>query len=204
MRIKIFVAFFLTILLAACSGTHLKNTTSDTFEQQNNKKLQLKNYQTEGQIGYISKDKRFSSLFKLKVAGENFDILFFSTLVNRNLRIVKQQNLYSFYDQNGLINATTNPQPMLKNTIGFNLNLQELTLWLKGAAKENNLTQSKISTPLIKQDKLIKISYFLDKLNNINLEYDDFILIKGYNLPQNINVTNQDDRLKIKITKWSL
>ncbi|NBI13412.1 lipoprotein localization protein LolB [[Haemophilus] felis] len=137
--------FVISLLISACSlnieapteQTYL--STSDAIWQQHLQKVkQLKSYEVKGQIGYIAKDKRFSSRFHWHYTdANNYSLTLYSNISTQALVLSKQQNQLQISDQNDKQYSQEEIDNLLRTTVGTQFPLEQFGLWLKGQPDEN-------------------------------------------------------------------
>ncbi len=80
----------------------------------------INHYAAEGQLGYISKEERFSSSFQWQYLGEQHYRLYFSSLLSRStLTIEKTANNTVIFDNKGNYYADKDIHQLLQDIIGL-------------------------------------------------------------------------------------
>lgn len=156
----------------------------------------INHYAAEGQLGYISKEERFSSSFQWQYLGEQHYHLYFSSLLSRStLTIEKTANNTVIFDNKGNYYADKDIHQLLQDIIGFDFPVEQFPNWLKGLPGN---TQNYV----VNQQGL---------LSHFDYQWQNEIWQAKYvnynqqspKLPQNLFISSPDKTLKIQIKKWT-
>lgn len=156
----------------------------------------INHYAAEGQLGYISKEERFSSSFQWQYLGEQHYRLYFSSLLSRStLTIEKTENNTVIFDNKGNYYADKDIHQLLQDIIGFDFPVEQFSNWLKGLPGN---TQNYV----VNQQGLL--SHFDYQWQNEiwQAKYVNYNQ-KSPKLPQNLFISSPDKTLKIQIKKWT-
>lgn len=194
--------FIITIFISACTmnietptqQNYLPKTDS-AWQQHLQKVKQIQSYEAKGQIGYIAKEKRFSSRFQWRYQDSyNYSLILYSNLSTQTLILSKQQNQLQITDQTGQQYEQDSIENLLRNTVGLNFPLEQLNLWLKGQPDEN------LDYKVGENHLLAHFSYPLEKARWTA----DYVSYHQFTtpLPKEILLKSSMQTLKIRAEEW--
>lgn len=193
---------FISLFIAACSvnieapSQQDYLSISDSAWQQHLQKIkQIQSYEVKGQIGYIGKEKRFSSRFQWRYQdAQNYSLSLYSNISTQTLILRKQHNQLHITDQTGKAFSQNEIENLLRNTVGLHFPLEQFNFWLKGQPDENR--EYKVG----ENHLLAQFSYPLEQevwtADYVN--YHQFAVP----LPRDILLKSPMQTLKIRAEEW--
>lgn len=170
--------------------------TDPQWQQHLSELAQIKQYQAQGQFGYISPDERFSSHFNWHYqTPTQFGLELSSNLSTKSLKLQRSARGLTVSDSEGKSRTESDINALMEEIIGVSFPIDQFAYWLKGVPEKdgdyvvNEKRQlSQFSYPLKGQTwKASYVSYFEDRTPN---------------LPKLIVLENGSQTLKIRIDQW--
>jgi len=212
---KIFAASMFVFVLAACvSRPSLESQAVITL---NNNLAQLQQWKLKGKIAWITATERKSAYMNWQQAGNNmqFDL---SNIVGINLASLHYNGKTAKLSANGNEYEDPSPSALVYKTTGWNVPLEPLSSWIKGAVSSRGRQYEKDNNDLLyKKQQVFRYENGLIKQIKSNCEvcdqwtidYNSYenVLIDGtnYQLPKQISMFNSayQATIKIRISQWS-
>lgn len=198
--------------LTACASR--PSLESQAIVQLNYNLAQLQKWKLKGKIAWITASERKSAYMNWQQNRENmqFDL---SNLVGINLASLNYNGEIARLNANGKEYQDPSPSFLIYKTTGWNVPLELLGSWVKGAATSQGRQSSKLTPSHNQQiiryeNGLIKqIKPNCEKCDQWTIDYTSYenVTIGGieYQLPKQIDMFNSGSqaKIKIKISQWS-
>lgn len=208
------VGLFISALSACVSRPSLE---SEAIIQLNNNLAQLQQWKLKGKIAWITNSERKSAYMNWQQNNKDmqFDL---SNLVGINLASLSYNGELATLSSDGQVYEDSSPSALIYKTTGWNVPLETLSSWVKGAVSEQG-RQANASSNSVRNDNQTVIRYENGLIKQIksNCEvcdqwtinytsYENVTLANiEYQLPKQISMYNPayQATIKIKISQWS-
>ncbi|MDH2999441.1 hypothetical protein A1D23_04915 [Chelonobacter oris] len=200
---KLTLTALLSCILAACTVSEPQQAVvygdkqSPKWQQQLQQLNRIQAYRSNGQLGYISPEERFSTRFDWQfVNDQSYQLHLSSSLSASTLTFRMTSQGLIVTDNKGNLRAASNAGELLKEIVGMEFPIQLFSYWLKGQPQGTNDYQI---TP---QNVLAKLSYRLNG-QQWSATYSDYYSEQLPPLPKDILIDGQRQQLKIRIDDWT-
>lgn len=191
-----------SLVLAACSLNAPKgpatSPTSPQWREHEAQVKQLDHYQTRGSFAYISdKQKVYARFFWQQYNPNSYRLLLTNPLGSTEMELKVQSGIAQITNNEGKKYTSDNPDEMIQKLTGMSIPLANLRLWMLGLpGDENDFT-------LDSQYRLSKVNYSHNGLtgNVVYQSYSDDVMPS---LPDRLELTQGDQRIKLKMDSWTL
>ena len=191
-----------SLVLAACSINAPKgpatSPTSPQWRDHEAKIKQLEHYQTRGSFAYISdKQKVYARFFWQQYTRDNYRLLLTNPLGSTEMELKVQSGVAQLTNNEGKKYTSNNPDEMIQKLTGMSIPLANLRLWMLGLpGDESDFT-------LDSQYRLSKVNYSQNgqQGNVVYQSYSDDVIPS---LPNRLEMTEGDQRIKLKMDSWTL
>ncbi|MDU8923804.1 lipoprotein insertase outer membrane protein LolB [Pasteurellaceae bacterium LIM206] len=202
------MTMLLTLLLSACQTLDISDNRptdtktiakSDALWQQHLAALkQIRQYGSQGQIGYISSKERFSSRFEWQyVNPKNYTLKLFSTISPTSLTMQMHNAGITVSDNKGNRRSEADAKMLVREIVGMDVPLDYLADWLKG--QPNAQADYQVG----ENHYLASFSYNLDG-SIWTADYLNYHTELSPALPRDILLKNNNQTLKIRVDNWKL
>lgn len=191
-----------SLVLAACSINTPKgpatSPTSPQWRDHEAKIKQLEHYQTRGSFAYISdKQKVYARFFWQQYTRDNYRLLLTNPLGSTEMELKVQSGVAQLTNNEGKKYTSNNPDEMIQKLTGMSIPLANLRLWMLGLpGDESDFT-------LDSQYRLSKVNYSQNGQQGtvVYQSYSDDVIPS---LPNRLEMTEGDQRIKLKMDSWTL
>lgn len=204
----------IAVLFALTACASRPSLESQAVVKLNNNLAQLQKWKLSGKIAWITASERKSAYMNWQQNVENmqFDL---SNLVGINLASLHYNGKIATLKADGKEYYDPSPSFLIYKTTGWNVPLEPLSSWVKGAATSqgrlrNKTTVSDKQQIIRYENGLIKqIKHNCEKCDKWTIDYtayeNVFIGEDEYQLPKQISMFNSASQatIKIRISKWS-
>lgn len=157
---------------------------------------QIKQYQTTGQLGYISNKERFSTRFSWQYQSpQSYSLLLSSTISSSTLKFEMSPFGITISDHKGNQRSASDAKNLLREIIGTDIPLQQLGNWLKGQPDEKADYQVGIN------HLLASFSYSVEG-DVWTADYLNYHTEQKIPLPKDILLKSHQQTLKVRIDNW--
>jgi len=191
-----------SLVLAACTiNTPKGPATSPTSPQWREHEAQVKkleHYQTRGSFAYISdKQKVYARFFWQQYSPDSYRLLLTNPLGSTEMELKVQSGIAQVTNNQGKKYTSDNPDEMIQKLTGMSIPLANLRLWMLGLpGDESDFT-------LDSQYRLSKVNYSHNGLKG-NVVYQSYSNDMIPSLPDRLELTQDDQRIKLKMDSWTL
>ncbi len=202
---KPFFILILTILLSACTldiaserpqGIQYIEKNDKKWQQHLQKIKQIKQYQAQGQLGYINNKQRFSTRFTWQYNNPQFYSLLLSSAFSSSiLKFEVSPFGITVSDHKGNQRSTKDINNLLHEMIGISIPLQQIGNWLKGQPDENSDYQVGIN------HLLASFTYSVEG-EVWSADYLNYRTDQSIPLPKDILLKSSEQTLKVRIDNW--
>lgn len=155
---------------------------------------QMDNWQADGRAAIRSKDQGHNVAMEWQQIGQNYDLYFYGPLSSGSARIIGKPGHVKLTTSDGNTYEADAPENLVYEHLGWNLPFAGLEYWIKGLPSPNS-------------DPTIKI---VDQYNQLQLleqdgwkiEYQSYRFYDNITLPERINLSKHDLKLKLIIQNW--
>lgn len=191
-----------SLVLAACSINAPKgpatSPTSPQWREHEAQVKQLEHYQTRGAFAYISdRQKVYARFFWQQYSADSYRLLLTNPLGSTEMELKVQSGIAQITNNQGKKYTSDNPDEMIQKLTGMSIPLANLRLWMLGLpGDESDFT-------LDSQYRLSKVNYSQNGLkgNVVYQSYSDDVIPS---LPDRLELTQGDQRIKLKMDSWTL
>ncbi len=191
-----------SLVLAACSINAPKgpatSPTSPQWREHEAQVKQLEHYQTRGAFAYISdRQKVYARFFWQQYSPDSYRLLLTNPLGSTEMELKVQSGIAQITNNQGKKYTSDNPDEMIQKLTGMSIPLANLRLWMLGLpGDESDFT-------LDSQYRLSKVNYSQNGLkgNVVYQSYSDDVIPS---LPDRLELTQGDQRIKLKMDSWTL
>jgi outer membrane lipoprotein LolB len=203
-KIKFALFFILPLMVTACQTTKYQTNASIEQQWQNHKQIleQMNSFQVNGSIAHIgTKTKSYGRFFINQQSKDHYEIKL-STPIGTNILTVRSESNYAeLINKNGESYSDTNVENLMKKVSNIDIPLNSLHNWLKGLS-DNSQTDK-----LDSSGRLASTS-FMQNNNKWNLKISSYSTYsyknKDIDLPSNIQLSHNDEIIRLKISNWTL
>jgi outer membrane lipoprotein LolB len=203
-KIKFALFFILPLMVTACQTTKYQTNASIEQQWQNHKQIleQMNSFQVNGSIAHIgTKTKSYGRFFINQQSKDHYEIKL-STPIGTNILTVRSESNYAeLVNKNGESYSDTNVENLMKKVSNIDIPLNSLHNWLKGLS-DNSQTDK-----LDSSGRLASTS-FMQNNNKWNLKISSYSTYsyknKDIDLPSNIQLSHNDEIIRLKISNWTL
>ncbi|SMB80787.1 outer membrane lipoprotein LolB [Pasteurella testudinis DSM 23072] len=199
---KIGTLALLSVLLTACTVSEPEKAavyldqTSPLWQQQLQRLNQIKDYRSNGQLGYISAEERFSTRFDWQfVDNQNYQLHLSSALSASTMTFRMTPRGLIVSDNKGNVRAAEDAQVLLKEIVGMEFPIELFSYWLKG--QPQGTTNYKVG----QDNVLAELNYTLNG-QQWSAKYADYYLQQQPPLPKDILISGEQQQLKIRVDEW--
>ncbi len=190
------------VMLAACTTTppskFVASQPTPQWEVHQQAVQKITQYQARGSFAYLSSQKKvYARFFWQQYSPERYKLLLTNPLGSTELELNVAPGLIQVMDNKGQRYVSDNLDETLQNLTGMALPLESMRLWMLGLPSDSKKIQLNDQN-LLQQTELENDG----KLWSINYQ--------GYNtqiapaLPNRLDLTQDDLRIKLKIDSWTL
>ncbi len=191
-----------SLVLAACSINAPKgpatSPTSPQWREHEAQVKQLEHYQTRGAFAYISdRQKVYARFFWQQYSPDSYRLLLTNPLGSTEMELKVQSGVAQITNNQGKKYTSDNPDEMIQKLTGMSIPLANLRLWMLGLpGDESDFT-------LDSQYRLSKVNYSQNGLKGsvVYQSYSDDVIPS---LPDRLELTQGDQRIKLKMDSWTL
>jgi len=191
-----------SLVLAACSINAPKgpatSPTSPQWREHEAQVKQLEHYQTRGAFAYISdRQKVYARFFWQQYSPDSYRLLLTNPLGSTEMELKVQSGVAQITNNQGKKYTSDNPDEMIQKLTGMSIPLANLRLWMLGLpGDESDFT-------LDSQYRLSKVNYSQNGLKGsvVYQSYSDEVIPS---LPDRLELTQGDQRIKLKMDSWTL
>ncbi len=191
-----------SLVLAACTINPPKGpATSPTSPQWREHEAQVKkleHYQTRGSFAYISdKQKVYARFFWQQYSPDSYRLLLTNPLGSTEMELKVQSGIAQITNNQGKKYTSNNPDEMIQKLTGMSIPLANLRLWMLGLpGDESDFT-------LDSQYRLSQVNYSQHGLKG-KVVYQSYSDEVKPSLPERLELTQDDQRIKLKMDSWTL
>lgn len=189
------------VLLAACTTPPRGPAGSVTSPQWQAREAQVKKieqYQTRGAFAYISdKQKVYARFFWQQSAADRYRLLLTNPLGSTEMELNVRPGVVQLTDNNGKRYVSDNAETMIQKLTGMNIPLNSLRQWMLG------LPGDATDITLDSRQRLQRLSYSVDGVT-WKVEYLNYNTSVQPELPSQLELTQGDQRIKLKMDNWTL
>ncbi|MGP9437686.1 lipoprotein insertase outer membrane protein LolB [Ewingella sp. AOP8-B2-18] len=191
-----------SLVLAACSINAPKgpatSPTSPQWREHEAQIKQLEHYQTRGSFAYISdKQKVYARFFWQQYTRDNYRLLLTNPLGSTEMELKVQSGVAQLTNNEGKKYTSNNPDEMIQKLTGMSIPLANLRLWMLGLPGDES-------------DFTLDSQYRLSKVNYSQHGQQGTVVYQSYSddmipsLPNRLELTEGDQRIKLKMDSWTL
>lgn len=203
-KLKYVFLLTLPLLLIACQANKIKDNASIQQKWQTHQQVltQITTFQVNGGLAYFSdKSRNYGRFLIVQQSNDNYEIKL-TTPVGTNISTLKVNNYYAeFIDKNGKTYTDSNVENLMNKISNINIPLNSLHNWLKGFSDDINNDQLDNSGRLVSTE-------FMQNNKKWNLKITSYMTRsyknKNIDLPSIIELTHDDQRVRLKIDNWIL
>ncbi|OCG26131.1 outer membrane lipoprotein LolB [Gilliamella sp. HK2] len=203
-KIKYAFIIMLLLLISACQATKSQNTASLEQQwqahQQNLK--QINAFQVKGSIAHISdKSRNYGRFLITQQSTDNYEVKLTTPVGTNILTLSVEPDNAQLVDQNGGSYQDVNIENLMKKISNVNIPLNSLHNWLKGFSDN-------VNTDKIDNAGRLTSTVFMQNNNKWALKIPSYATYtyknKKIDLPAAIELTHDDEVIRLKISNWIL
>lgn len=184
----------LIILLAGCANK--SNFKTGTYNNWKEKLAAQQTWQVKGKLAFISpKERQSANLTWQQSAIKNHLVL--TTFIGTRILSLQQTINGAELTYNGQTYTDSNASALLYRLTGFTLPVNNADNWLKGTIADTTFNTDPFG-------RAQTVLWFDNNGKQWVIEYTDFIQQSGYWLPQKLNLSHQQIKIKIHLYDWQL
>ncbi|PLR39186.1 lipoprotein localization factor LolB [Chimaeribacter coloradensis] len=191
-----------SVLLAACTLNAPRGpaTSPDSpqWKQHQQQVQQLSTYQTRGAFAYLSdRQKVYANFFWQQFSPTSYRLLLTNPLGSTEMELKVQNGVAQLTTKEGKQYVSDNPEEMLQKLTGMAIPLNSLRQWMLGLPGD--------ATDFTLDDRY-RLNALTYRQNGTEWKveyagYDDEVLPV---LPSNLTLTQGEQRIKLKMNRWTL
>lgn len=191
-----------SVVLAACSVNAPKGpATSPTSPQWREHEMQIKqleHYQTRGSFAYISdRQKVYARFFWQQYSPDSYRLLLTNPLGSTEMELKVQSGIAQLTNNQGKKYTSNKPDEMIQKLTGMSIPLENLRLWMLGLpGDESDFT-------LDSQYRLSQVNYTQNGQKG-KVVYQSYSDDTKPSLPDRMELTQGEQRIKLKMDSWTL
>lgn len=192
-----------SVLLAACSVNKPQQgagpaTTAPQWQQHQQQVAGISHYQTRGAFAYLSdKQKVYARFNWQQTAPDRYRLLLTNPLGSTELQLDAQGSVVQIVDNKGKRYTSNDAEKMISQLTGMDIPLANLRQWMMGLPGDAT-------------DYQLNNSYQLKSLSYSRNGQQWHVAIGDYDtkvtpsLPANLELTEGDQRIKLRMDSWTL
>lgn len=189
-------------LLSACTTSHPRqssviNSNSPQWQHRQQQLSELKAFQLQGSLGYIGETRIYARFNWQQKSADRYRLLLTSTIGSRALQLDKQQTTVTVVDSNGQRHVSHDAQRLLTELTGMQIPLNNLRQWMLGLPGAAQHYQLNAQAQLIQAEYQAEGRVWLLKILGYNQKLNPA-------LPESIEVSTANQRIKLHINNWNL
>lgn len=192
-----------SILLTACTLTGQNNgpgasVSSPQWQAHQQQVKELEQYQTRGAFAYLSSSQKVYARFYWQQQNpERYRLVLTNPLGNTVMELNVQPGLVQLTDDKGQRYVSDDAEKMIQELTGMTIPLNNMRQWMLGLpADAKDFTLSP-------EARLQKVS--LTKNGQLwTVEYQDYDTGVQPALPNRLEISHDDERIKLKMDNWTL
>jgi len=190
---SVIIGFFILFLMGCSSAPRAKPVNQQPMQQQ---LLALQQWQIDGKLA-IQQDKQGASLsFDWQHQSANDYLINLSGSLGQGAsRLTVNPGDVALVLDNGKEYVGDNPQTLVKSVLGWDIPFHSLDYWIRGLPSPD-------ATHSAKYDDYYRLVSLTQ--HGWQIEYTDFYLLNGFELPAKFRASNNDVVLKVVIKEWTL
>ncbi len=203
-KIKYLFVFILPFILSACQTTKYQTNVSVEQQWQNHKQVlaQINSFQVNGIIAHIGTKTKSYGRFLITQQSENYYDVKLTTPVGTNILTLKAEPNYAeLIDNNGARYQDINVELLMKKISNVNIPLNSLHNWLKGFSDDSQADK-------IDSSGRLSSTSFMQNNNKWSLKISSYSTYnyknKKIDLPAIIELSHDDELIRLKISNWIL
>ncbi|WP_457913951.1 lipoprotein insertase outer membrane protein LolB [Candidatus Gillettellia adelgis] len=190
-----------SLLVISCTTTQtielITNANSPQWHIHQKALQKLRTYQIRGSIIYLSDTKKiYAHFFWQQYSSEHYCLQLINPFGNTELTLHILQNRVQLVDRQGKSYTGDNAEEMIYRISGMVVPLRNLRQWILGLPGESN------NFTLDNHYHLSKLTYKKD-LENWTVEYKQYSRAIAPTLPNELELTHCNQRIKLKINNWT-
>ncbi len=192
-----------SLLLAACSINKPQqgpgpSTNAPQWQQQQQQVARISHYQTRGAFAYLSdKQKVYARFNWQQSAPDRYRLLLTNPLGSTELQLDAQGSVVQIVDNKGKRYTSNDAEKMISQLTGMDIPLANLRQWMMGLPGDATDYQ------LNERYQLKSLSYMRNgqQWNVVISDYDNKVTPP---LPANLELTQGDQRIKLRMDSWTI
>ncbi|MBE2893855.1 lipoprotein insertase outer membrane protein LolB [Spirabiliibacterium falconis] len=194
----------LSLIIAGCAGDTIVQTPVKTVSQNDAQWQQhliqlhnIKQYQAQGQLGYISAKERFSTQFDWQYVNDSNYQLFLSSGLSRETLTLKMTPMgLVVSDNKGNQRTEKDAHILLQEIVGMDFPIELFSYWLKGEPKGTQNYKVRSTDHLLNEfDYTVNGQRWIANYGEYHAGTPP--------LPQNIVIQGDAKQLKVRVDKWT-
>ncbi|MCB5186798.1 lipoprotein insertase outer membrane protein LolB [Methylobacillus caricis] len=185
------------LLLAGCasmpSGPSLPPSTPELHQQHLETVARIKSFKLQGRIGVQTAAKGFSGSTQWRHAASNDDIALFSPLGSQVATISRSPDGVSLKTSDNKAYQAQDAETLTEQNLGWRLPMTGLSDWALGKPSHTAIESSTWD----EQGRLLTL-----KQDGWDIEYGQYVLADGYQLPSKITLRSAQLTLKLIVQQW--
>ncbi len=191
-----------SLVLAACSINAPKgpatSPTSPQWREHEAQVKQLEHYQTRGSFAYLSdKQKVYARFFWQQYSPDSYRLLLTNPLGSTEMELKVQSGIAQLTNNEGKHYTSDNPDDMIQKLTGMSIPLANLRLWMLGLPGDGT------DFTLDSQYRLSQVK-FTQNGKPGTVVYQSYDEDAKPSLPQRLEMTQGEQRIKLKMDNWTL
>ncbi|MWN89846.1 outer membrane lipoprotein LolB [Gilliamella sp. Pra-s65] len=203
-NIKYTFVIILSLFIVACQATKSQNSTSVEQQWQAHQQnlQQINAFQVNGSIAHMSdKSRNYGRFLIIQQSTDNYEVKLTTPVGTNILTLKAEPNYAQLIDKNGGSYQDVNVENLMRKISNVNIPLNSLHNWLKGFS--DNINADKLDN----SGRLISTT-FMQGNNKWTLKIPSYKTYtyknKKIDLPAIIELTHDDEIVRLKISDWVL
>ncbi len=196
------IALILTFFLSGCTSFLPQSTISSpkpvnhylSWTQRKTQLNALQNWQANGNIAIHSPNKGVNAAFSWQQIKTNYDLRLFGPFGTQSILLSGNPQQVTLLAHNQTY-TTQNAERLLSQQLGLHLPVSELYYWLRGLPAP----QSRYTINLDAYNRLLKL-----RQSHWRINYLQYTNSRNIDIPDRIELSNGQWKVKILITHWDL
>lgn len=195
-----YLNFFYFISLLACivlTGCAVQpQTIPPNIDPQLRTKIltQMQDWHAHGRAAIRDKDQGHNLSIKWQQHGQNYDLQFYGPLATGSVHIIGKPGHVSLSNSNGEHYEDSSVENIIFEHLGWDLPFNKLMYWIKGIPAPNSIPSSR------QYDQYHQLRSL--EQDGWKIDYLSYHIYEDITLPERINLSNHDLKLKLIISAW--
>lgn len=188
--------------LTACSQLGQQPTQEplepvSSWEEHQQKLLQLTHYQASGKLGYIDPSQRQSLNFTWSKSADKTELNLFTFLGTKVMSLTITPRYARVENSDGDIFSHLDANYLIKNLTGLDIPIEHFDNWIIGLPGANDAFT-------LNPQFYLQSTHTTTSEAKWTVDYTEYTQAQQFTLPQNMKLNHQQTKLIVSVSKWTI